>query len=87
MSTTKIKKLLKLGNSYAIILPKEFVKKDEEIVMEYDDNELYITHKIPPETIIKERELFGKYGKGKKDLAKNKKKYFAKYLDEKHRHR
>lgn len=86
MSTTKIKKVLKLGNSYAIILPREFVKKGEEMIMEYDNNELRITHKIPQETIVKERELFGQYGSGKKDLAKNRKKYLAKYLDEKYRH-
>lgn len=87
MLTTKIKKLLKLGNSYAIILPKEFVQKDEKIVMEYDKNELHITHTIPAETIAREKELFEQSGSGKTDLSKNRKKYLTKYSNEKYRHR
>ena len=87
MNITKIKKLVKLGNSYAVILPKEFVKGNRKIVIEYTDNELRLTHLIPQETIIKERALFGEYGSKKKDLSKNRKKYLKDYINEKYRHR
>ena len=89
MSMTKVKKLLKIGDSYAVVLPKEFVGNGEgvrEVRMEISRDEIYITPRLPEKMINRDLEFFGKFGSGLSDLGVNRKKYLKEYLDAKHRH-
>ena len=82
--SAKIKKLLKVGNSYAIVLPKEFVDSGtiKEVMVEYGKDHLNIKHIFPSKVSKTELSLFGRYG-GPKDLATNRKKYLAEALNAK----
>ena len=87
MLKTKEKKLLKIGNnSYAIILPKEFVGNGREVILEYDARHLNVSHKIPSRAVAHEQELFDRYaGEGPRDLSVNRKKYLKELLRAKYR--
>ena len=84
MSTTKIKRLLKIGDSYAVVLPKEFVDRGtiKEVMIEYDKNRLSIKHVSPSKISKKELNLFGRYA-GPKDSSINRKKYLLEALNAK----
>ena len=84
MSTTKIKKLLKIGDSYAVVLPKEFVDSGtiKEVMVEYGKDHLNIKHISPFKVSKRELNLFGRHG-GPKDLAINRKKYLTEALNAK----
>ena len=84
MPTTKIKRLLKVGDSYAVVLPKEFVDSGtiKEVMVEYGKDHLNIKHISPSKISKRELNLFGRYG-GPKDLAVNRKKYLTEALNAK----
>ena len=87
MVMTKTKKLLKIGDSYAVVLPKEFVDNAgiKEVWMEIGRNEIHITARPREEIINRDLEFFGQFGSGSGDLAVNRKKYLKEYLNAKHR--
>ncbi|MBI4309462.1 MAG: hypothetical protein HY591_03925 [Candidatus Omnitrophica bacterium] len=87
MLKVKEKKLLKIGNnSYALVLPKEFVSNCREVVLEYDKNHLNVSHKVSEKSVAYEQALFAQYaGKGPKDLSVNRKKYLKESLRAKYR--
>ena len=83
---TKVKKLLKIGDSYAVVLPKEFVDNGgvREVRMDIGRNEIYITPRPVEEVINRDLEFFGKFGIGLNDLGVNRKKYLREGLNAKH---
>ena len=88
MLKTKEKRLLKIGNnSYALILPKEFVGSGREVILEYNQHHLNVSHKIPLKAVADEQDLFDRYaGKGPRDLSVNRRRYLKESLLVKHRH-
>lgn len=84
MSVTKTKRLLKIGDSYAVVLPKEFVDCGtiKEVAIEFNKDHLNIKHVIPSKVLKKELVLFGRHG-GPKDLSVNSKKYLRDALNAK----
>ena len=84
MPMSKVKKLLKIGDSYAVVLPKEFVDCGtiKEVMIEYNKDHLNIKHVSPSKMSKKELSLFGRYA-GPKDSSTNRKKYLMESLSAK----
>ncbi len=83
---TKEQKLIKIDrNRYALVLPKKFVDRGKEVLLEFDNHHLCVRHKISPQDIAREQLLIEKYATaGLRDLSVKRKNYLKKYLSDKY---